>query len=344
MKIIDILTKPLYSTEIKSSRKQLQDDFGDFPPTPLHCEKLSGDFKIHRVSLIGEIYKRSRIIHKLTKISEEEFKNLSSDISEGRTYNEIIAFQDAVRTLSIGSKWFGNILSQLMICRTISKKLIKQAKNKSTLKVKGYFNPLLDNGSQVVIKSRFNDKHWDAPVVSHEHIHLLQFRNPENHTPKAQLPDNFLSEEMRFDTHLLYILEKKEVEARLHEVVLSFFRAHRHLPVTVTGFLGLIASCEHCGSLITTLLEDEKKPYVHYEEFPAREHKMAEQLEEIFICIDRTEMACKFVTEVLPVMYGNLLKYYGSEEYSRSYMLEIKRPNFYDELYGKKSSEETGPD
>jgi hypothetical protein len=33
-------------------------------------------------------------------------------------------------------------------------------------------------------------------------------------------------------------------------------------------------------------------------------------------------------------MYGNLLRYYGDEAASESYLKDIDRPNFYDELYG----------
>lgn len=44
----------------------------------------------------------------------------------------------------------------------------------------------------------------------------------------------------------------------------------------------------------------------------------------------------------MTVMYGNLLRYYGSEKDSDNYMQEIKRPNLYDELYGNNIAEGTG--
>ena len=208
--------------------------------------------------------------------------------------------------------------------------------------MKGYFNPFLEDGSQVVINSRFIDEHSAESIISHEHIHLLQFRNQENHVRKARLPSDFFHENMRNDPHLLYIMEKKEFEARLHEVVISFYRAHRVLPLTVSGFLGVIAACEHLGTLVNPLLGINQTSFEKYDYFPARESRPVEHLEEVLVYIENLDMCFRFITEVMTVMYGNLLRYYGSEKDSDNYMQEIKRPNLYDELYGNNIAEGTG--
>lgn len=333
MKIINRSIPFLYSIEYKSSHRQLQDDFGEFPPTPLHCEKLSGSFSIQRASRLGEFYIQFLILQKLINISEEDFKNLPIEISDGRSFNQIASLKDTIKMLSFGLKWMEHIWIFLGIFWTLSRSSIQKLKSKSTKKFNGYFNPLIGTGSQIVINSRFHVKKDDAPTVSHEHLHVLQFRNPSNHFQKAQLPDDFFYEEYRSDSQLIYLMKKNEVEARLHEVILSFYRAHRHLPVTVSGFLGLIGACEHCGNEVSSIFKIYKKSFHQYEKYPARDPGPIEQLEDIFISIGNFDILFKFITEVLPVMYGNLLKYYGSDEYSKNYMAEIERPNFYDELY-----------
>ena len=52
------------------------------------------------------------------------------------------------------------------------------------------------------------------------------------------------------------------------------------------------------------------------------------------LVIKTNELAFRYITEVLSVMYGNLLKYYGDDAAGCSYLKDIARPNFYDELYG----------
>ena len=50
------LFRPYFSIEKKTSQEQLRQDFGDFPPTPLRCESLTGEFNIARTKGIGKIY------------------------------------------------------------------------------------------------------------------------------------------------------------------------------------------------------------------------------------------------------------------------------------------------
>lgn len=53
-----------------------------------------------------------------------------------------------------------------------------------------------------------------------------------------------------------------------------------------------------------------------------------------------TDSSCeyRFITEVLAVMYGNLLRYYGDRTASQIYLDSIRRPNLYDVLYGPEAS------
>ncbi|MNR36493.1 hypothetical protein D3C85_1544150 [compost metagenome] len=58
-----------------------------------------------------------------------------------------------------------------------------------------------------------------------------------------------------------------------------------------------------------------------------------EQLAFILLDIKTKELEYRFITEVLSVMYGNLLKYYGDRIASSRYLEGIARPNLYDDLY-----------
>ena len=146
-----------------------------------------------------------------------------------------------------------------------------------------------------------------------------------------------LTEKKLADTFLLYLLEKNEVEARLHESVLSFYRVHHQLPVTVSAFLGLLASSQQFGWLVTGILELLGVTF-HRDlgKYPERDAMYAEQLEVVLMAIKTRELQCRYITEVLPVMYGNLLKYYGDD--AGNYLKDIERPNFYDDLYGAQAA------
>ena len=54
------------------------------------------------------------------------------------------------------------------------------------------------------------------------------------------------------------------------------------------------------------------------------------------------ELLLRFITEVLPVMYGNLLRYYGDDVVSSKFLSQISRPNFYDELYALSATAPAG--
>jgi len=58
-----------------------------------------------------------------------------------------------------------------------------------------------------------------------------------------------------------------------------------------------------------------------------------QQMEAILLKINSIDMLYRFISEVLAVMYGNLLKYYGDSISSEAFLHLIERPNLYDELY-----------
>lgn len=192
---------------------------------------------------------------------------------------------------------------------------------------------MLKGKLEIIIKAGRHLHKSDASTVSHEHIHLLQHKNPESHSRYVRSPQALISEKGLALPFILYLLEKMEVEARLHESVLSFYRTNHQLPVTVPAFLGLLASSQQFGWLVTDNLElMDVTFHREHETYRERDAMFAEQLEWVLMYIKTPELKCRFITEVLPVMYGNLLKYYGAD--AGNYLKEIERPNFYDNLYG----------
>ena len=324
------LFRPYFSVEKKTSQEQLRQDFGEFPPTPLQCESLTGEFNVVRTSGIGQTY------HDLAVqfcVMDADIESLSTDLLANFDADRLHELQSTFESLGPRGSRFAKraMFGWLFVVRTA--KAVRYGTKRPN--VQGMFIPYFKDELQIVVKSRRHLKKSDAPIVSHEHIHLLQHRNPEGHCRHVRLPQELLTEEGWADSFVLYILEKIEVEARLHESVLSFYRAHHYLPTTASGFLGLLASSEMIGLLVISILESGDVAFQRRQEtYPERESGPVKQLGWVLTDIKTPELQCRYITEVLPVMYGNLLKYYGDDVASRSFLRDIDRPNFYDDLYG----------
>ena len=340
MKLLSYLVRPFYSVEKKSSREQLQDDFGDFPPTPLRCESLTGNFNVVRTRGIGAVY-CDLVVHKrLLQAIDSDPQSLSPDLTAFFNTNSLLAFRQVFDVFNRVSR-FGKpvamslVLGVMLVFKTA--RALRYGRTKPN--GMGLFVPMLKNESQIFIKAGRHQHRSDAPTISHEHIHMLQHKDPEIHSRNVRSPQVILSEKSLVKPFLHYLLEKREVEARLHESVLSFYRAHQQLPVTASAFLGLLASSLQFGWLVTGTLKLQGVTYDRgLGQYPERAPMFTEQLEFVLLYIKTQELQCRFITEVLPVMYGNLLKYYGDEAASLSYFEDIERPNFYDDLYGAETA------
>lgn len=340
VKLLTRLVRPFYSVEKKSSKEQLRDDFGDFPPAPLRCQSLAGEFDVVRTRGIGEIY-HDLVMHKrMLQASDSDTQLLSADFMAFLDANYVLDLRSTLDSLSRGSKFGKRVLISLMLGLMLVKKTARAVRyGRKRPNALGCFVPMLKDELEIIIKAGRHRHKSDAPTVSHEHIHLLQHKNTESHSRHVRSPQDLLSQKGLAEPFLLYLLEKKEVEARLHESVLSYYRTHEQLPVTVSAFLGLLASSQQFGWLVTGILEPLGVPF-HRElkTYHEREAMFAEQLEWILIYIKTPELQYRYITEVLPVMYGNLLRYYGDDATSRSFFEDIDRPNFYDDLYGSQAA------
>jgi hypothetical protein len=393
MKLLARIVRPFYSVEHKTSQQQLLDDFGEFPPTPLSCESLKGEFEIVRIYKIGEIYQKfvrtTKLLKTMMKSDDSEMSvemllktitddsEMSAEMSNefNAKLNRNSEFQEALREmkeqLSLMKAIFSGDDSVIFkdldessgvhhpIIKALLKALIKiilfgympikilsiVIKSPLNPTAVGEFSGLFQNKSQVtILMGNLNKQQMsEVSIISHEHIHLLQHRNNQINyhikspqdlikSPQDLLKDDF---DELFYKHILYVLQRDEIEARLHEFVLSFYRVHRHLPLTTTDFLGLFSSSLSLvfGKEFPIFLHNMNVKFVEFEKYSVRDSLFAEDLKFCFFSIKTKELKYRFVTEVLTVMYGNLLNYYGDSVASENYLKEIPRPNLYDKLY-----------
>jgi len=105
--------------------------------------------------------------------------------------------------------------------------------------------------------------------------------------------------------------------------------------MTVSAFLGMLAASQTLGEFVCLMLRRSRVDFdLGIAPYPEREGMWAEQLELLLVYVQTPDLGSRFITEVLTVMYGNLLRYYGDEVASLSLLKDIVRPNLYDELYG----------
>lgn len=172
-------------------------------------------------------------------------------------------------------------------------------------------------------------------VLAHEHVHFLQNQLDSSRSKEVHNPRQIMPPERAEDPFVLYLLECAEVEARLHELVLSHYRAKHMLPQTLDAFLGMLADWDEMGAYLVQMTACVGLT-IHStgDPFAMRSAMFSDQLADVLVFLKYPEMTKRFICEVLPVMYANLLHYYGDESASANFAAQIARPNLYDALYG----------
>ncbi|UUZ46652.1 hypothetical protein LP420_22370 [Massilia sp. B-10] len=199
----------------------------------------------------------------------------------------------------------------------------------------GLVLPLTRDDRQITLFGKTNrNPALRNEVLAHEHVHFLQNRQDSNRSKKLHNPHQILPAERAEDQFVLYLLECAEVEARLHELVLSYYRSKCVLPQTLGEFLGMLADWDEMGAYLVQMTADvgltmpsSGKP------FAMRSTMFSGQLAAVLGILKDPEMTKRFVCEVLPVMYANLLHYYGDASASAKFAAQYARPNLYDALY-----------
>lgn len=337
MNILKPIANFFVAKEVKCSMTQLQEDFGTFPPVPLKCEPSRSSFTIVRVRGIGGIVNDAQLTMKMTHIPQAEFAAHQRDSAQLRAMKERLAVgqQAFAEAAAVFNEFKIPALAQRILFWTMAIKNAIGARHRRKREGLGSFLPLAGSDGRITLRIGPSKRgtSMDA-VLSHEHVHLLQHKFGLSTTRYLRNPDDLIAEEYNGDSSVLYMFEDIEVEARLHEIVLSYYRKARALPLTVDAFLQALAGCEHMSEQVVQALKSRgvqlPSSVLSYQ---AREAVMAEDLDDILFAIKDIDCRYRFITEVLTVMYGNLLRYYGDERSSQIFMEQIERPNLYDTLY-----------
>lgn len=179
-------------------------------------------------------------------------------------------------------------------------------------------------------------------IISHEHLHILQskvsakhFFSRRRHESKHRIL-SFINPNKEYTEHVLYLLYRDEVEARLHEVVLAMYRRIRELPLDRKTFIFRLMQCRQLHPLfVDTSIADPNKllSKSSLEPFDLRDNYAANDLLDMTHALSYTGNDARFVMEVLPMMYANLLMIYGDEEASQEFHSSIPGPNLYHRMY-----------
>lgn len=302
-----------YKKISSNSMDQLKNDFGTFPPAPLNSANLQTKFDVIFVTKFGiliytfSFFMRLYRAHpsnvaaifnnnKLASVAamfSEALSDITSSFNKLSIIKKIGFIFLGVPLLIVSLPYF--LYRIIGLCNGI----IASRKGSD-----GFFLPVLKNELEIVIQHPKENTKTDV-VKSHEHLHLLQYVSKlKNGCEKANIflhnPKSFVAEKFHEnEDELIYLFKSDEVEARLHEVILSLYRSTGKLPLTVRDFTSLLM---HVKNISDTFGMSE-----HISNFYlVRDKNSIEDLQYMIILLRDFDIKLKFLTEVLPVMYGNL--------------------------------------
>lgn len=350
-----------FSKKIKTnSIEQLKRDFGEYPPKPLKTDAVAVPFTINYLNWFSLYFIRLRGVISLTRRKNDGIK--SQELLEKRTeFKKVLRkmfseFGDELSKSKAEYKSFSFIKKVAMFLAFIFVlpfifiyiviiAVFTALKLTNALFSTKYYSSLfgfythgigLKNEVNIVNKSVKKANINLESVVSHEHLHLLQQLEGVMYDNEIQKKDFFdrvrLIIESENSEYILYLSQRHEVEARLHEMVLSFYRHHGLMPLSYEEFMGFLLANEK----LQQILKHDKNIncFSRYESYAVREEEAVSELFIILFVIKDTLVISRFVKEVLSVMYSNLLHYYGDEAASKKMLESIPSTLLYEQLYG----------
>lgn len=348
----------------KLCEDQLRDDFGHFPPGNLRCSTSGEKFKTVKYSALK---KRRRALSQIFSYSvfgkkpmicaysghvdylwTSNLNNMKEKFGHSKKIFYGMSFIEKIFSAVLLFIFSPLILPALIVF--LIYKVIKPTENESKEDVYGSISPIEADFwkriGEVIINPAGLKLDVDCinAIVTHEHIHYLQFLDTvysgrDSFRCKVVNPNLLFDKENKHKEHLgNYWFSEREVEARLHEIILMHYRKNNYLPSTIQdlkkAFLKsssfLISDCPSKTPAIKRWLRRIEGKNDH------------SGFRSITICTDISLMCAEFkdaetglryLNEVLPIFYSRLLKYYGDPEASREFSNQIFRPNFYDQLY-----------
>ena len=357
----------LIKRRLTNNHEQLTKDFKEYP---LRCftknKNRSTQFFIVQTSPLNrKIYDWIQIYRGVKNSDTDEFSKCKAKLK--REKNKLSEISRSIATtakaLPIHSRFFlylvvlvltviiAPIMSIFIIYKLIPL-ILRKTHSKNT---SGHFLPITYNGkSEIVVKStlkRARLQQPDSAVISHEHIHLLQRQYfPSEKTPsrsnilfygeKKDSLKNILENPEKHFKGAAYYFSLNEMEARLHEVVLSFYRKNNSLPKSFDEYIQMLLSAT---SLLGVFVKDILKDYIKLSTFiikpyTVRHYQMQKDIVVAILILKDEGIQKRFILEVLPIMYANLLVLYGYVDESHSFLQTVECKDLFDELYGVQDS------
>lgn len=337
MKIFTSIVERYYSTEDRRTEDQLKKDFGEFPPSPLICSNLPHEFSIARVRGIGRLYDDAKIVHRLFSAKDlsdfnefhvglgREFlsaKNTAASTDEGNVRNGSGPSRRVIKYLMVPV--LGVAAMYLLIRIWLARS-----------RMEGHFTQMFANEKQITIMTgRGIDKDMQEVTISHEHLHYLQLVANRMRLKQIDPAVPLLSDKYKTDWYIVYLLSNLEMEARLHEMVISYYRSRNALPSTIDEFVDMLAGSKKLSKIvIDTMRHNGRTMNLDVLRYSERCVSTSREIKISLMAIKDFELRYRYITEVMTVMYGNLLGYYGDGNASTEFHMQVSRPNLYDALY-----------
>lgn len=363
-----------------SSLEQLEYDFGEYPPNPLKAspELSQNHFAVYRMTkwrmlrlkltLAFELMSRSRrnewldlspelglIVNQASNQMREGLRPIAEnldlyrrEISSGNVWGKIKS------GLSLIAYTF---LMSLFLLVTIPYALIKfwRVFDVVPKDVYGFYIGVGNGRAQLFLNEnemlQTGDKSVEA-VQSHEHLHMLQAYWAERlkiqRGTGTLKTTEFLRDEYQESKWIQYLFEQREVEARLHEFVLTHYQVAGELPKDYAGFLIMIVGnlffLAHISSQEEKILDefisalsqidaDFRNKIKQCPEDDIRDQGLHIELAKSIMVLKGGGIRFRFISEVLAVMYANLLVYYGDQDTSLAFLKTVPSVELAHEMY-----------
>lgn len=353
---------------IKTSQAQLAEDFGEFPPRPLRSDGLPFEFRVTSGGQLKFFINLMKLLFSCVFLGKKyDFYGVDKEILliidnllgfANDCKIKISDFKKEFLASPLYAKGVFVILSPVVLLFVILAffyslvfLMIKNSRKLFSFQdCYGSFNSLDAflscktpelNISKVGLKLDIEDI---KAVISHEHIHYLQHLHgirEHDYLCKRKINNGYLlfSEAEVFDGRMSgYFFAEHEVEARLHELVVNYYRRYRCLPLNICEMVSLVFksapvfASEVPGSQSDKIL---KWRGMIKKNLPGcRSLVIGSDIMMMCQSIKSEKEGVRYIYEVLPIFYSRLLRYYGDDDASRQFSEQIMRPNFYDQLYG----------
>lgn len=326
-----------------TNRELLAKDFGEFPPRPLSVlEEPEYTIKIklcNRVQyIIGDMV---AAFNWRNIVAFEEFKTAVDSIKSINLIGKIVL----ILLLPVIIPF---LLLRVLFIRTLWSSVINSIKILNRIFDKGYghVNPIYGHYKIIIKKNKSYIKNQSENlfdcIVTHEFTHVMQQHDRLSQNNPHVLKDSqkcnlhgVVESQYYNDERIKYLYEPNELEARLHEIIVSGYPKHESLPLTKEGFFDYIM---HNQSVLYSF--SDKSAIIDGLDingldqlYEVRSEIIYIDIYDIFKVMVDDEMRKRFILEVLLPLYSNLLRYYGDQDSSLKILNCCDQTGLYKSIY-----------